>query len=220
MVKSPCFHCREHSFNFHWNKDPIWHVVCLPPPPKKKKLKIKLKMTFTDTTLYRSQVLFLLCYTYTSPHNVHLFIILRHRVHHIQVLSLKKTANNWAMGNSEQTLDTAVTPSNSSSCVSLYFQMAWPQLHGSNLNKQLVTFSQTVENKDFKATHQFPFVRCFTHYAHWPYFHCVSLYCSLLEEFNECVNSTGYSDYNTPAYVHLFMRKHITVNPNLKKGDF
>ena len=36
---------------------------------KKKKLKVKLKMTFTDTTLYRSQVLFLLCYTYTSPHS-------------------------------------------------------------------------------------------------------------------------------------------------------
>lgn len=173
-------------------------------------------MTFTDTTLYRSQVLFLLCYTYPSPHNVHLFIILRHRVHHIQILSLKKTASNWAMGNIEQTLDTAVTPSNSSSCVSLYFQMAWPQLHGSNLNKQLVTFSQTVENKGFKATRQFPFVRCFTHYVHWPYFHCVSFYCSLLEEFNECVNSTGYSDYNTPAYVHLFMRKHITMNPEKK----
>lgn len=93
------------QFPFHWNKDPIWHVVCLPATKKKKKkLKIKLKMTFTDTTLYRSQVLFLLCYTYTSPHNIHLFIILRHRVHHIQVLSLKKTANNWAMGNSEQTL--------------------------------------------------------------------------------------------------------------------
>ena len=100
----------------------LYATWCSPPP--QKKLKIKLKMTFTDTTLYRSQVLFLLCYTYPSPHNVHLFIILRHRVHHIQVLSLKKTASNWAMGNTEQTLDTAVTPSNSSSCVSLYFQMA------------------------------------------------------------------------------------------------
>ena len=46
----------------------------------------------------------------------------------------------------------------------------------------------------------------------------VLVYCSLLEEFNECVNSTGYSDYNIPAYVHFFMRKHITVNP--KKGVF
>lgn len=124
----------------------------------------------------------------------------------------------WVIFNKLSWHKLSVLPSNSSSCVSPYFQMAWPQLHSSNLNKQLVTFSQTVESEDFKATHQFCFIRCFTNYVHWPYFHCVSLYCSLLEEFNECVNSTGYSDYNIPAYVHHFMRKQITMS--LKKRCF
>jgi hypothetical protein len=108
------------------------------------------------------------------------------------------------------------------SCIARSVSIPGPQLHSSHLNSQIDTFPQTVEIADFKAAHQFTLARCFAHHAHWPYFHCVSLYCSLLEEFNECWIPLGIL---ITIFLHMckfFRRKQITVF--LKKkcciGDF
>lgn len=41
----------------------------------------------------------------------------------------------------------------------------------------------------------------------------VLVYIALCLRSLMCVNSTEYSDYNIPAYVHHFMRKQITMSP-------
>lgn len=73
---------RHHSsciFFFHGYQS-IWPNSCLMNFVEEWKY-YWIKITYTDTTLYKSPVLFLLCYSNPSPHSIHLFIILIHRVH-------------------------------------------------------------------------------------------------------------------------------------------